>query len=247
MQRCDWAGPRALTMNQRVIAALDFAGAGQALGFCDILKDRLAWVKVGAELFATAGPTIVADLKACGLSVFVDLKLFDIPSTVGKAVSALARCGADMMTIHALGGRRMLAAALEARNGAPSKPALLAVTVLTSVGRDDLAELGIAEPIQDVAARLTCLAASSGLDGMVCSPVECRTLKAAHPGLLAVVPGIRQGVPPEDDQRRVMGPGQAVREGADFIVVGRPLTRAADPRLAFDSIVREMEAWTNNM
>ena len=200
-------------------------------------------MKVGLELFSTAGPTLVRDLRELGLRVFLDLKLHDIPNTVARSIEALAPLGVEMTTLHATGGRAMLQAAAAARDRlAPASPRLLAGTVLTSLDGPALAEGGLGDRPGERAASLAALAADCRLDGVVCSAREARRVRAASPdGFLLVTPGIRPAGSATDDQARVATPVEAVREGADYVVVGRPVTRAADPRAAARRIAETLD------
>jgi orotidine-5'-phosphate decarboxylase len=207
------------------------------------LAGTVRWAKVGLELFTAEGPDSVRAVADLGFRVFLDLKLHDIPNTVAKAVESASRLPIGMLTLHAAGGRRMMAAAAEARRGASPDLLLLAVTVLTSLGESDLADIGVAgAPVEQVL-RLGRLAVESGLSGLVCSPVELPRLRAQLPGNLQLVtPGIRPAGSPGDDQKRVMTPAAAARAGANYIVVGRPILQAADPAEAALAILAELNA-----
>jgi orotidine-5'-phosphate decarboxylase len=214
----------------RVLVALDYPDAASALAFVDRLEPRAARLKVGKELFTAAGPAFVQALVQRGFDVFLDLKFHDIPNTVAQACKAAAKLGVWMLNVHALGGRTMMQAAREALEGGASRPRLIAVTVLTSMADPDLREVGIEASAMDEVLRLTRLASDSGLDGVVCSAHEAGPIRDfAGPGFMRVTPGIRL---PEDgagDQKRVMTPARAVQSGASHLVVGRSVTRAADP------------------
>lgn len=225
-----------------LIVALDYTDALDAFTMAGSLRHEARWVKVGLELFTREGPRVVQTLKGMGFKVMVDLKMFDIPNTVRGGVRAACWIGADLITLHLLGGERMLRAAAEeaaayAADG-KSRPLLFGVTVLTSMEPGDLP--GYAGEIGALAARLADGAAAWGLDGVVCSGFEARAIKRRHPDLMCLTPGIRPAGGGADDQRRIMTPAQAVAEGSDFLVVGRPVTRAADPAAAAQAIVREM-------
>ena len=229
------AAPRG---RDRLIVALDTHDPRVALGWAEMLRDEVGLFKVGLELFSCAGPAVVEELRRRGLRVFLDLKLHDIPATVSRCVEALAGLGVEMTTLHASGGRAMLRAAAEARDRRPTGSLrLLAVTVLTSLDAAALAEIGMGDHPEERAAALAGLAAECGLDGVVCSPLEAERLRAASPeGFLLVTPGIRPAGQPAGDQARVATPAEAVRRGADYLVVGRPIIRANDPRAAAQEI-----------
>ena len=201
-------------------------------------------VKVGLELFVAAGPEGVARVADAGIPLFLDLKLHDIPNTVAGAVRAAARLGASMLTLHAAGGEGMIAAAREAAERASgARPLLLAVTVLTSLDEPDLAAIGLAGPPEAAVLRLARLALAAGADGLVCSAREVAALRAAlgqEP--ILVVPGIRPAGSPADDQRRTMTPREAVSAGADWLVIGRPITRSPDPSAAARAIAASVSA-----
>lgn len=221
--------------------ALDFPDAGRALEFSRIIEGRAAWVKVGLELFTAWGPSAVSELKGLGFKVFLDLKLMDIPNTVRGAVRAAAGLGCDMLTIHALGGERMMRAAVEgAELGAPGNPPLIVgVTVLTSMRSGDL-PLSAGESIEGLVADLAKRAKASGLDGVVSSPLEVAGIKAGLGGdFICVTPGIRPTVS-ADDQRRTATPAEAVKAGADVLVVGRPVTGSPTPRDDLLKILEQM-------
>lgn len=226
----------------RVIVALDFAGGEQATAFVDGLTPGSCRLKVGKELFTREGPGLVRRFVDQGHDVFLDLKFHDIPNTVARACEAAASLGVWMVNVHASGGSKMMQAAhqaLEAIEG--RRPLLIAVTVLTSMGSEDLAELGIAvEPEQQVL-RLAALARASGLDGVVCSPREAALLrKAIGDDFKLVTPGVRPQGAALDDQTRVLTPADAIRQGADYLVMGRPITQAADPVALLSALNQEL-------
>ncbi|RPI47533.1 MAG: orotidine-5'-phosphate decarboxylase [Betaproteobacteria bacterium] len=227
---------------KRVIVALDVASADEALAIASQLDATRCRVKVGSELFTTAGPSLVERLHATGFEVFLDLKFHDIPNTVASACRAAARLGVWMMNVHALGGRAMMEAARDALAPAMPRPLLIGVTVLTSSTEQDLHEVGIhAVPAQAVE-RLAGLVHASGLDGVVCSAQEAALLRARFGvGFKLVTPGIRPAGAAGDDQRRITSPSQAVAAGADFLVIGRPITRAANPQAMLDAIHAELD------
>lgn len=221
-----------------LIVALDVPDAREAMNFATILKGAVSWVKVGLELFIASGPAIVERLKANEFRVFLDLKLYDIPNTVAHAVKSAQKAGADMLTVHLQGGLRMCSAAREA-SLPEGRPLLLGVTALTSFGAGEMPGIGIG-PSQ-FGLELAALANKCGLPGVICSGFEAAAIKGAFPDLLCVCPGIRPDSALADDQRRAMTPGEASRAGADFLVVGRPILRAADPRVAAIAILQEIE------
>lgn len=223
-----------------IIVALDYATGADALAVAGSLRGSGCAVKVGKELFTAEGPSIVARLNELGLPVFLDLKFHDIPNTVAGACRAAAALGAWMINVHASGGRDMLVAARDAVATAPARPLLIAVTVLTSLDRPRLAEVGLdLEPAEQVA-RLANLAHECGLDGVVCSPQEIGVVKRAGAGFLAVTPGVRPAGSAQDDQQRVATPAAAIAAGADYLVIGRPITRAASPANAVAEIAASL-------
>jgi orotidine-5'-phosphate decarboxylase len=228
------------TSNERLIVALDFPDASAALACADKLAGSVSWFKVGLELYLAAGDSVVSELKRRGHHVFLDLKLHDIPNTAASAVRSLARLEPDLLTVHAAGGRAMLTAASEAARSLPHPPRLLAVTVLTSMDAAALAETGVsASPVEQVL-RLARLAAECGLDGMVCSPAEAAALHSALPKALLVTPGIRPAGADAGDQKRIATPQFALAAGASKLVIGRPITAAADPKAAAQAILSDM-------
>jgi orotidine-5'-phosphate decarboxylase len=230
----------ALTVKDRLIVALDFPDAAAALACADQLAGSISWFKVGLELYLASGESVVRELKRRGHSVFLDLKLHDIPNTAAAAVRSLARLEPDLLTVHAAGGRAMLNAAAEAARGLPHPPRLLAVTVLTSVDAASLAEIGVpATPVEQVL-RLARLAAECGIDGMVCSPAEAAALHSALPKALLVTPGIRPAGADAGDQKRIATPQFALAAGASILVIGRPITAAPDPKAAAQAILSDM-------
>ncbi len=228
----------------RIIVALDYPSATDALAFVNGVTPALCRLKVGLELFNAAGPDLVERLVAQGFDVFLDLKFHDIPTTVARACASAARLGVWMLNVHALGGRQMLEAARAALEVSTShRPLLIGVTVLTSHGASDLIELGLpGDPAAQVQ-RMAGLAHAAGLDGVVCSALEAGRLRARFgKSFLLVTPGIRPQGAAVDDQQRTMTPLDAVREGSDFLVIGRPVTRAPDPRAVLDTLNRELHA-----
>jgi orotidine-5'-phosphate decarboxylase len=226
----------------RVIVALDFGDSSSAVAFAERLEPALCRVKVGKELFTAAGPPLVELLVARGFGVFLDLKFHDIPSTVAAACRAAARLGVWMLNVHASGGRAMMQAARESIIE-PEGPKLVAVTLLTSLNAVDLSELRIEGSSTEVVLRLGVLAKECGLEGVVCSGMEAAALRAAcGPEFCLVTPGIRTADAAADDQQRVMTAGAAIMAGANYLVVGRPITGALDPLAALERINREISA-----
>ena len=229
--------------DQRVIVALDYADADAALAFCRQVTPRDCRVKVGKELFVSAGPRLVETLARDGFDVFLDLKFHDIPNTVMGACKAAAQLGVWMLNVHALGGRAMLEAARAASTAGPSRPKLIAVTLLTSLTARDLPEVGLMGTAESASARLALLARECGLDGVVCSAQEAALLRrTCGTDFCLVTPGIRPTGSADDDQRRVMTPGAAIAAGADYLVIGRPVTRGPDPRRILAAINAEVAA-----
>ena len=229
-------GPAALVM------ALDFPAAPPALRIAEKVRGIVPWVKVGMELFSAEGPRVVHELKEFGFSVFLDLKLHDIPNTVQGAVRAAARLHADMLTLHVVGGERMIRAAVEAVHNCPHRTLLFGVTVLTSMepGEFFASRAQSAKALTNVAKRLALHARAWGMDGIVCSGHEVRRIRQAT-GLHCLTPGIRPARTAQDDQRRTVSPAEAVRAGSDYLVVGRPITAAQDPVRAAKKILRDMQ------
>ncbi|MDA8129740.1 MAG: orotidine-5'-phosphate decarboxylase [Betaproteobacteria bacterium] len=227
----------------KIIVALDFADAAPALALAEKLDPGLCRVKVGKELFTAAGPDLVRALVARGFDVFLDLKFHDIPNTVAAACRAAARLGVWMVNVHASGGRRMMTAAREALAELPEAPLLVAVTVLTSMGAEDLAEVGVSDAPADQVLRLARLTQACGLDGVVCSGEEAARLRAGMGAdFRLVTPGIRPAGAEAGDQRRVMTPAEALRAGATDLVIGRPITAASDPLAALKKIQVEIRS-----
>ncbi len=226
-------------MKERIIVALDTDSPEKALETAASLKGEVGLFKIGMELFPRGGPDLVRDVRALGADVFLDLKFHDIPNTVSGAVRSAAALGVKFATVHASGGAAMLAAAAEAAKG--SGTTILAVTVLTSLDDADLKAIGSALPVGEAVRRLAGMAAEAGIGGIVCSAKEVAAIRAqVGKGVVLVTPGVRL---PEDavgDQKRVVTPADAVRSGADYIVVGRPITKAADPVAAARKIAASM-------
>ena len=225
-------------MSNPVYVALDTPDLSRAHGLATAAAPHVGGLKLGLEFFAANGPAGIAELAALGLPIFLDLKLHDIPNTVGKAVAALAPLDPAILTVHAAGGRSMLEAAKVA---AGPRTKVVAVTVLTSLDTPDLADIGVAADPAAQVERLADLAQRSGLDGIVCSGAEVTAARAAWPGGFFVVPGVRPGGQAEADQKRVMSPRDALSAGASILVVGRPITDAADPAEAARAIAASLQ------
>jgi orotidine-5'-phosphate decarboxylase len=230
----------------KICLALDFSGAEEAVAFARRFEGKSGWFKVGLELFVGEGPSIVGKIARFG-KVFLDLKLHDIPNTVAHASAAAARSGAAMVNVHASGGREMMVAAREAvaaeasRTGI-SAPAVVAVTLLTSLDEASLAGLPFRGLPIEIVAQLARLAAESGLDGVVCSAGDLETIRReCGSKFLTVVPGIRPASAQAGDQKRIATPSAAIAAGASLLVIGRPVTQAADPEKALEAIAREIE------
>ena len=225
----------------RVIVALDFPDTSSAMGLLDRLDPAQCRVKIGKEMFTRAGPTFVERVAATGFEIFLDLKYHDIPNTVAAACAAAADMGVWMMNVHASGGRKMMTAAAERLAKLDDRPLLIAVTILTSLGQEDIAEIGYQGTPADNVLRLATLAQDSGLDGVVCSPLEVAPLRTDRVApFLLVTPGVRPAGAATDDQKRIMTPGDAIRAGASYLVVGRPVTGAPDPLASLAAINAEV-------
>lgn len=229
-------------MGKDVIIACDFSSKEDVLGFLDKFTDEKPYVKIGMELFYAEGPEIVRAIKKRGHKIFLDLKLHDIPNTVKKAMSVLSNLDIDMVNVHAAGTKAMMEAALEGlKRPDGTRPLLIAVTQLTSTSEESMhKDLLIERPMEEVVARYAKNAAESGLDGVVCSPLEAGIVKEnCGKGFLTVTPGIRFADGNKGDQVRVTTPAMAREIGSDYIVVGRPITEAADPVAAYRRCVKE--------
>jgi orotidine-5'-phosphate decarboxylase len=226
----------------RLIVALDVADSQAALKLVNQLENVIQWFKVGLQLYISEGNRIVSLLRERGYSIFLDLKLHDIPNTVAGAVRSVAATGAEMLTLHAAGGPAMLAAAQEAAAGAATAPKLLAVTVLTSMDQAQLEATGVTAAPNDQVMRLALMASASGIPGFVASAEEVATMRAAFPAATLVIPGIRPAGAAIGDQKRVATPAAAIAAGADYLVIGRPITQAADPAAAAQAILDEISA-----
>lgn len=229
-------------MGKDVIIACDFASAKQTFEFLDRFTDRKPFVKIGMELFYAEGPSIVREIKARGHKIFLDLKLHDIPNTVKKSMAVLKNLDVDMTNLHASGTKRMMTAALEGLTREDgTRPLLIAVTQLTSTDQESMEkDLLIEKPIDQVVMHYAKNSADCGLDGVVCSPLEAgKVHEVCGKNFLTVTPGVRFADGDIGDQKRVMTPAQAKEIGSDYIVVGRPITAAADPVSAYERCLQE--------
>ncbi len=227
----------------KIIIALDYPDATPALALADRLQPALCRLKVGKELFTAVGPQLVEQLQKRGFEIFLDLKFHDIPNTAAQACKAAAALGVWMVNVHALGGRKMLEAVREAVANSAQRPKLIAVTLLTSMAQEDLADLGIAATPAEMVLRLTKLSRDSGLDGVVCSAQEAVLVREqCGREFCLVTPGIRPAQASLDDQSRVMTPQAALQAGSSYLVIGRPITKAVDPLQALLAINQEIGA-----
>ena len=227
--------------NRIIVVPLDFPDAASALAMASRLDPRLCRVKVGKELFVAAGPAIVEQLHERGFEVFLDLKFHDIPNTVAGACKSAARLGVWMVNVHASGGEAMLRAAQEAVAAVTKPPLLIGVTILTSLDDASIARVGFSGSVRENVERLARLAKECGLDGVVCSAQEAPWVRsAAGTSFSLVTPGIRLATDAKGDQARTVTPAEAVKLGADYLVIGRPITRAADPVAVLEGIRREL-------
>ncbi len=222
-----------------LIVALDFNDPHEAITMAQKLEGKVDWVKVGLELFITEGPRIIQTLRSMKFKVFLDLKLHDIPNTVKGAVLAGAMHKADMLTLHIPGGESMITEAVNCLKDAEHKPLLFGVTILTSIAQGEIP--GFSGNLSEIAQRLADEAYNWGMNGIVCSGHEVEKIKKRHPKLLTLCPGIRMPDGDVGDQKRVITPCEAIKRGADFIVVGRPITKAADPAAAAELILENMK------
>lgn len=224
----------------RLIIALDFPDAETALACARALAPEISTFKIGLELYTAAGPEIVRAVTSLGAKVFLDLKLHDIPNTVAKAVAAAGRLGVDMLTLHLSGGRRMIEAAVAA---APPGLLLLGVTVLTSSDEETLRETGVPGSVAEQTLRLASMAARAGLRGLIASPQEVAHLRKELGNEMTIItPGVRPAGSAADDQKRFATPAEAIRDGADYLVIGRPITAHANPGAAVRQILEELSA-----
>ncbi|MBV7434243.1 orotidine-5'-phosphate decarboxylase [Cardiobacteriaceae bacterium TAE3-ERU3] len=226
---------------KNIIVALDVADYEAAMRLAEKLPPELCRVKVGKSLFTRCGPKVIRALHDSGHDVFLDLKFHDIPNTVAEAVEAAADLGVWMVNVHAQGGSAMLQAAKRALAGKAKPPLLIAVTILTSMDAESWQSLGNSRSIAEQVEFLTALTAEAGLDGVVCSALEAGQVKSAHgEGFLTVTPGIRPSWAARDDQARIVTPAQACIQGSDYLVIGRPVSKADDPYAALVRIIDEL-------
>jgi len=231
-------------IDSKIIVALDYADSASALNLVNQLDSSLCKLKVGKELFTAAGPQLVEKLIAKNFEVFLDLKFHDIPNTVAKACEAASNLGVWMLNVHASGGTAMMQAALEGVNKSKHSPYLIAVTVLTSMSQANLNEIGIENKIENQVLNLAKLTQLAGLHGVVCSALEAELLKRhLAQDFLLVTPGIRPASASKDDQSRILTPTQALTAGASYLVIGRPITQAANPIDALIAINQEIQAF----
>lgn len=229
----------------KIIFALDVHGLAEIDRLTGMLSGRVGMFKVGKELFTSCGPAAVKAVQRHGGQVFLDLKYHDIPNTVANAMLEAARLGVQLANLHALGGGEMMETAARAvqKEFGDDRPRLLAVTILTSSTEATLRQIGIEHSVQDMVVRLARLAKDSGMDGVVASPLEIELIRAAcGPDFLIVTPGVRPTFAAADDQKRIMTPAEAVSAGADYLVIGRPIAKAADPAAAAQLISDEILA-----
>jgi len=232
----------ASVIDPKVIVALDFDQHAACMSLVDQLNPSLCRLKVGKEMFTLFGPALVEDLQRRSFQIFLDLKFHDIPNTVNKAIAAAASLGVWMLNVHASGGMRMMTAAKNALAGMQDPPKLIAVTVLTSMETSDLRRVGVEREAHLHAEALAKLSADAGLDGVVCSAQEAKKIKArCGQAFITVTPGIRPAGSAAGDQRRIMTPRQALENGSDYLVIGRPITQAENPLAALMSIVDEIK------
>ena len=229
-------------MENKIIVALDFDSSSRALNFVDNLDPKLCRLKIGKELFTAAGPNLVEAMIEKEFDVFLDLKFHDIPNTVASAVQVAADLGVWMLNVHISGGSTMMQSAKDAiLSHRDRKPILIGVTVLTSISSTELLEIGIDNNLKDHVVKLAKLAYQSGLDGVVCSAEEAKLLRNSMPAdFILVTPGIRREQDAAGDQKRVITPSQAIRNGSDYLVVGRPITQAASPSAALAAFNSEI-------
>ena len=230
--------------DSRIIVALDFSSEKQVLEFTSQLEPSMCKLKVGKELFTLAGPDLVRQLVDNGFDVFLDLKFHDIPNTVARACKVATDLGVWMLNVHALGGRNMLIAAREALETSSNRPLLIAVTILTSLGQEDLQEIGLNGTPEDNVLRLANLTKEAGLDGVVCSSREVTNLRQTQgEAFTLVTPGIRPAGSEAGDQIRIMTPVDAIQAGSNYLVIGRPITQSADPIKTLHTINTELAAF----
>jgi len=232
-----------MNARDRIIIPLDVATLDEAKWMINVLSGVVGYFKIGSELFTVAGSDTVRAVQDAGCRVFLDLKYYDIPNTVAGAVRSAAALNVDMLNMHILGGRAMMEGAVEAARESTPPPILLGVTVLTSYDEARWEETGFSRPIADAVPMLAGHAKEAGLDGVVCSPREVRDLRdQLGKEFILVTPGVRPSWAKSDDQRRIMTPADAVAAGADYLVIGRPITKDNDPRGAAQRVIEELGA-----
>ena len=228
-------------INKDLIVALDVPNKNELINTLNRLPDIINWYKVGLELFIAEGPEILKILKTFGKQIFLDLKLHDIPQTVENAIKVACQYDVDMMTVHGLGGKKMLEAAANAASNFKNPPKLVAVTTLTSLGDEDLNDIGISKDISSQALSLGSLAISSGIDGLVTSAFEAKVLRDEFPSSLLITPGIRLKDDNVNDQKRVATPDFALGQGATHLVVGRSILKSNDPLFVVENIMADIK------
>ncbi len=231
------------SVKDRLIVALDFSDRDSSLRAVERLSGLVGMFKVGLELFAAEGPALVRELVSSGERVFLDLKFHDIPNTVAGAARSALGLGVTLFNVHALGGAEMMQAAARAVSSRDPRPAVLGVTVLTSMNESDLSDVGVSCGVEEEVIRLAALARQSGLDGVVASPREIRIIRerVASEGFIILTPGIRPAWSESGDQKRTSTPAEAIRDGADFLVIGRAITSSSDPRAATERVLEEID------
>lgn len=237
-------------MKDKLIVALDVDTMDEVDRLVDLLKDDVGMFKIGMQVYNSLGSGVIGRVQQAGGKIFLDLKLHDIPNTVAQTVRVLTGLGVDIINVHASGGRAMMqeasrAAVEEAERLGIRPPLVIAVTILTSLGEEDMADIGYGGKPQDMVRRLALLARQSGMDGVVCSPLEAPLVRdVCGPEFVTVTPGVRPAFAHQGDQKRIMTPRRAIESGSHYLVVGRPITGATDPREAARGIVKEMEEAT---
>lgn len=247
MNQTDRLSPAETLASQKLILALDVSSAGEAIELVNDLQGIVGIFKVGFQLFSATGPEFVRKLVGMGKGIFLDLKFHDIPNTVAAAGVEALRLGVSIFNVHAMGGSEMMKRTANLVNETAdreglNRPAIIAVTVLTSSGRETLVEAGVEDSVETQVLRLAKLADDSGMDGVVASPQEVRLIRSmvARRQFLIVTPGVRPAKSVADDQHRVLTPAEAIRAGADYLVIGRPITGASSPRKAAEQILQQM-------
>ena len=229
-------------MKSKIFVALDVENKEKALEIVSDLRGLGACFKIGKQLFTSTGPELVREIVAMGEDVFLDLKYHDIPNTVAKAGAAAAQLGVKIFNVHASGGRKMMEAVREEMNKLTNPPLVLAVTILTSLGEEDIREVGFDRTIPEQIAKLAKLAKDSGMDGVVASPLEIELIRdVCGKDFKILTPGIRPAFAAVNDQKRIATPAEALRKGADYLVIGRPITAAENRRVAFLKILEECQ------